>query len=90
MDQKFYMGAGAALLLVMLIRGKKRVSADASLSEGTNFYNASDWQGTAWQRIEGADLGAAGFPNMGTTTNASPSRNTVARLGLSADWNGNL
>lgn len=87
MIEKHYMAAAAVVLGMLWLRGQKREAAGQTIQEGIKFGDASDWQGTAWQRLNGADIVPL---NVGTSTNAAPSTQTLFGLGLNASWNGGL
>ncbi len=88
--KNYYIGGVVVLLAMAWNRGNKAKVADETLSEGTDFSNATDWPGTAWDRISNADMGAAGYANLGGEVNAHPSKQTLDSLGLNVGWDGSL
>lgn len=84
-----YVVAAVALGLLWL-RGHKRARAEQSLNEGIDFTNATDWQGTLWQRLSGADLTLSHAPNLGGTAVADPGKVGLANAGIVPAWNGGL
>ena len=89
MKQKIILAAGAALAWHLWSRGKAKQAAQATVSEGTNFHNASDWQGDLWTRLNGAaDLIISANQNVGGNAVADPGKVGTAATGLVPTWNG--
>jgi len=85
-----YIGGAVVVLAMLWARGHSRKKVDQSLSEGTSFANATDWQGSAWERLSNADMTLEGFPNLGGSVNAHPSVNTLKALDLQVNWDGSM
>lgn len=77
----------AGVLAVLWWKGKSKVAQSTQVQDsipvdGTNF------QGDLWARLNGADLTAAGYPNITPGPNASPSK--VGYNGIAAGWDGTI
>ena len=82
-----YVIAGAVLALVWF-KGFHKVSASTQLQDSVPLAGG-DFVGDTWARLNGADLIAQGYPNIGGHLNADPGRIGIMGLNLNAGWNGN-
>lgn len=82
---------GAAIAGVLYVRGKKKIKADTTVQKGLDFTQATDWQGSAWDRINGAlDMVLVNHPNLTQSAQADPGRVGLAASGIVATWNGGM
>lgn len=87
-----YIAAAAAFGIFWWRGHKQRLAADA-VAAGTadnTGPHTTDFVGTLWQRLAGADLVAPAHPNLGGGAVADPGKVGTASSGLQAGWDGSI
>lgn len=87
MKLEYILGAG---LVLLWLRGNKKIAASTQVKDSIPT-EGTDWIGTAWDRLNGAqDLTAKGYPNLAAGAQADPGKVGQLSAGLSTGWDGTL
>lgn len=85
-----YVGfAVAAGLGFAWFKGRQKTSASTQVLDSIPLAGG-DFVGDTWSRLNGADLVAQGYPNIGGNLNADPGGIGTKAINLGAGWNGNV
>ena len=84
---QYIIGAG---LVIWWMRAHKAKQTDNQHMDTIASQQGSDWIGTAWDRLSGADLIAKGYPNLSNGPTADPGKVGALNAGIMLGWDGTL
>ncbi|MFZ3221286.1 MAG: hypothetical protein WA174_14710 [Rhodoferax sp.] len=89
---EYIIGAG---LVLMWLKGRKKEVSSNQVQDTIASQQGSDWIGSGgmyamWDRLNGTDLGAKGYPNLAAGPVADPGKVGQLNAGIKTQWDGTI